>query len=234
MLINEIVNKKAIELWERYFLPDSDVYLPLFYPPINQNSLLFIGLNPSLNIAGIKRFVRDTPFSDINPSDYFHWRNKDKINFEDALAIELLSRKNYSYYSKFQSMSSQCGLEWEHVDLFFYRETNQNAFKSTILEKGSMNEFGREQIKLSKMLIEGILPKVIIVANAFASDIFKKEYATAFDETVGGYIVNIKSKLIPVFLASMLTGQRAMDKYSYERLLWQVKKTVNNSLLITN
>ena len=63
------------------------------------------------------------------------------------------------------------------MDLFYLRETSQKKLEKSISEgSGNLNEFGREQLEITKCILERITPKVIVVANAFASRIYKKEY----------------------------------------------------------
>jgi hypothetical protein len=89
-----------------------------------------------------------------------------------------------------------------------------------------MQGFVRSQLELSKQLIVGVKPRVIVVANAFASEVFAKQFSTEFDENVGYHKTQLMGKSVPTFLGSMLTGQRAMDVYSYQRLKWQIKQVL--------
>ena len=67
------------------------------------------------------------------------------------------------------------------------------------------------------------MPKIVIVANAFASDIFQQEFRCVFDDRFGCHFFKINEKKIPVLFTSMLTGQRALDKGSFLRLKWQIR-----------
>jgi len=50
------------------------------------------------------------------------------------------------------------------------------------------------------------------------------DFGFEFDDEIGTYriIKNDKLKHTPVFFTSMLTGQRALDLGSYERLIWHI------------
>ena len=99
---------------------------------------------------------------------------------------------------------------------------------SRVFEKGeTLNEFGSKQIDLSKRLIEMSKPRLIVVANALASRIIKEQFSAEFDDEKGCHYVELNGVDVPVFLCSMLTGQRAMDNFSYARLKWHIKKTIN-------
>lgn len=49
---------------------------------------------------------------------------------------------------------------------------------------------------------------------------------TAFDPQVGHNYYDIDGNAIPIFFASMLTGQRALDNYSFERLQWHLLQSI--------
>jgi pseudouridine-5'-phosphate glycosidase len=71
-----------------------------------------------------------------------------------------------------------------------------------------------------------IEPKVIVVSNAFVSNILQAELDIVFDETLGCHFIDLKNKAYPVFFTSMLTGQRALDKGSMMRLKWHIKRVL--------
>ncbi|HRH58823.1 MAG TPA: hypothetical protein PLS10_14320 [Chitinophagales bacterium] len=183
---------------------------------IEKNNLLFIGINPS-NIDDIKQ-----------DSDFYN-----------------LSQDNNTYkkfFSKFEDVSKYVKLKWSHLDLLFFRNTNQNDI-DYILHRNTKNgvDFIRKQLDISKRILENIQPKIIVVSNAKARlflglDKSKNKkgedinvwmgYDFKFDDSIGTYrITNENSKLrnTPIFFTSMLSGQAALDKGSYERLKWHIK-----------
>jgi len=68
-------------------------------------------------------------------------------------------------------------------------------------------------------------PEVIVVANAKASKIFKQEYKMddKMNKSTGFYF---KGE-IPIFFSGMLSGRRALDIHSRERLIWHIKKSIS-------
>ncbi len=122
--------------------------------------------------------------------------------------------------------------------MFYFRETNQGETKKRIgypnnKEKSILNKFALAQLDILKEIIIGINPKVIVVVNAFASDIIndyglfkinKNEF-----EMEGYDILEIDNKNIPIIFSSMLTGQRALDNHSLRRLKWIIKKSITIS-----
>ena len=77
------------------------------------------------------------------------------------------------YFSKFRDIAKSIDkkLNWEHIDIFFIRETNQKTVKQ-IREK--YPEFFQNQLSLSIEIIEELNPKIIIITSAFASRILKE------------------------------------------------------------
>jgi hypothetical protein len=116
----------------------------------------------------------------------------------------------------------------------FLRETNQKNIESIYSQKNGV-DFIFQQLLISKEIIELSKPKVIIVNNSLARKYlgFEKNndidvwmgLKFKFDETIGTYRVvnNENLKNTPIFFTSMLTGQRALDKGSLERLIWHIK-----------
>lgn len=168
------------------------------------NSILFIGINPSFNEKKSKRY--ENFFYDVHLND------------------------KYQYFKKFKDISEKVEVDWSHFDLLFIRETNQNNIKQ-IYSKEFGKDFLNEQLSISKNVIENSKPKVIVISNAYARDLFyyNCEIETVFDESLGTHkIINNKNlEGTPIFFTSMLTGQRALDNGSYDRLVWHIKYVLN-------
>ncbi len=229
MTTGNFINQKILDLWQQTFKPEDDVLLPLFYPSLKEDAILFVGLNPSFSQRGYTSLLRGTAFSNLDPSAFYHWRNRDGFEVEIELAIGQIGKNNYPYFKKFKDIAAHANLEWEHIDLFFYRETSQTQFKKKIYDGRHLTSFGEKQLELSRMLILGAKPKVIVVANAFASSLFQKQFPNVeFDEKHGYHRALLEGRSVPTFFSSMLTGQRAMDIYSYQRLRWHIKQAVIN------
>ena len=223
---------------------------PLFYPNIQEikNTILFIGLNPSYNENMIDKLSGNQNLTELLKN--WHDLNQDEIEaiIEFDTSVKEVDEKGlktkYPYFQRFQYIVNSINksrnnvelLKWEHIDLFFYRMTSQSKFKQLIYvdkHETELNPFAKKQIMLSKQLIELMQPKLIVVANAFASTLFKEEmhkHKIHFDEEKGYHLLELHSNKprIPVFLTSMLTGQRALDNHSLERLCWHIKKSLED------
>ncbi len=183
--------------------------LPFIYPVIEQHKdLLFIGINPSFNEA------------DLVINSYTIKEERHKLN----------------YFNTFNNFAIDVNASWTHIDLLFFRETNQKHIE-TILKLENGPAFLQNQLQVADELIKYANPKIIIVCNALARKFLGREkaidkhgkevnvwlgYDFVFNDDIGTYLWNN----MPVFFSSMLSGQRALDKGSLERLLWQVKRTL--------
>lgn len=183
---------------------------------IKKKSLLFIGINPS----NLDYKIHDSYFYNLCQKD-----NKYK-----------------KFFSKFENVSEHVNLYWSHLDLLFFRYTNQNVIDN-ILHKNTKNgvDFICRQLSVSKKILENIQPKIIVVSNTkarfflgFDKALNSKQqeiniwmgYNFKFDDSIGTYrISNENSNLLhtPVFFTSMLSGRAALDKGSFERLKWHIK-----------
>ncbi len=163
--------------------------------------ILFIGINPSFSEKKTKVI-----------KSFFYSNHQQK--------------EVHRYFKKFQDIAVKTKIEWSHLDLLYIKQTDQKIVKS-IFGDSIGNEFLRKQLEISKSIIEKSKPKVIIVSNAYARTLFIGEckIETVFDDTLGTHkiINNLSLEDTPIFFTSMLTGQRALDNGSYERLVWHIK-----------
>jgi len=172
------------------------------YPSsIRKESILFIGINPS----------------------------KSNENHKEIEDYELLQNDNgHPYFKKFQEIAEYCRTPWTHFDLLFFRETNQRRIHE-ILRTDSGIDFIWRQLQVSDSIIRESKAEIIVVNNTLARTLLGFDrngeknawmnYEFVFDNEIGTY----RWEGIPVFFSSMLTGQRALDKGSFERLKWHIR-----------
>ncbi|MBV7440863.1 hypothetical protein KRX57_05470 [Weeksellaceae bacterium TAE3-ERU29] len=194
---------------------------PLLPELIRKEAILFIGINPSFNQKSI------IP------------------EHEKKIAFYLESKENdIIYFEKFKDIARFCEEHWTHLDLLFVRETKQKEIERLSHLSEGIN-FISKQIDISFEIIEQASPKIIVVCNSFASELFGKkkqkhsvfdtiwkgynlDFYKDFDENIGTYKIKLGEKETPIIFSGMLSGQRALDKGSFERLKWQIKMILNN------
>ena len=212
---NQYINQKIIELWKDYPEEIRGTNWPVLWPEFKKDTILFVGLNPSL--------TKKIPL----------YSNKDLENEEKILEIIEKERKSmdkYHYFDPFKKIAKNIGFEennFDHIDLFFYRETSSKRFMS-FLNNPKNKEFKEDQLKISLDAISKTQPRVILVANKNASDIITNRFSDLIDDS--NYLLNgferikINNKEIPIFFSGMISSARRIDDFSLKRLIWHLKK----------
>jgi len=217
---NEEINQEIISVWKKHEGKKGTERWPLLFPNIKQNKILFIGINPGFD----KKFLGEGC-----EKKYLFSNN---LNKEEEIEREKKAKEELEYrgyFRGFEEIKKECKIDWEHVDLFFYRNTSQKELIKIIEYKEKiMNEFGEDQLKISLELIKMADPKIIVVSNAMASHILKKwlKIDSSDFEKNGFDFAIINNKRVPIFFSGMLTEQRALDKGSFRRLKWHIRKAL--------
>jgi len=225
MDIKSIVEQRILAIWEEY----SDLELckipPLSVEVIDETGIVFIGINPSLSEVDRQRFLS----SGEKQMGFY------KLNTEGG--------DNHKYFKKFADISKQTNLAWCHFDLLYMRETNQDKIDDLLkTERG--RHFIYHQLMVTKEIVSKIMEQgktvIFVVNNTLARELLGKDkpkgvaehwmnYNFEWREDLGTYLCNGH----PFFFTSMLTGQRALDRGSYERLVWHIR-FVKDKLAILN
>ncbi len=227
---NKDFNKELLKIWKEH--KDILKVYPLFCPDFKEDCILFIGINPSFSDKAFKRMKKNG--SELIKKDLIYPNTeKEEWIIKQIIKDEKDGKKIHPYFKKFIEIAEETKQDWEHLDLFFFRETSQNKTKTSIGYKKNnkdieMNDFGSKQLKLSLSIIEKIHPKIIVVCNALASEILQDKYKINpnLDEE-GFHKIEINNKKTPILFSGMLTGQRALDNDSLERLKWHIRRVLN-------
>ena len=128
-------------------------------------------------------------------------------------------------------------ITWTHFDIFPFKKTKQSFITDKLLKTQKRRQFLHLLASIAKERIIDIQPKIIVVSNALVRTFMGKDRSiTPSGEEVGVWMdfkfqfdINKGTDLIlspdilkqtPVLFTSMLSGQRALDKGSRERLVW--------------
>jgi len=206
-------NQELLEIFNSFSMNDDIIKRGLVSQDnIVKNSILFIGINPSY---------------------------KDHIDFKSPTNYyNLLQRDNSykKYFGRFEDISIKTKTPWTHIDLFYFQHTDQRMLYHFLNHSEESKNFLRSQLAITKKILENVNPKVIVISNALARDFFGHNceinlgYNCEFNSEIGTHLIKHKDSNLndtPVFFTSMLTGVRALDNGSYERLIWHINKVLN-------
>ncbi|HPN30757.1 MAG TPA: hypothetical protein PKY81_07355 [bacterium] len=237
------INNKICKIWEDFFeYRKSSINqnilkrTPLLYSRIHfKECILFIGLNPSFSVSGFNSILNNNKLEAIAKlikkeglETLFNFTKLDDYK-EYLLQIEDCARyqKNHRYFTRFNVLTeylsssiNSYNFKWEHIDLLYIRETNQKKIQEIISESKN-NKFIYEQIELTLKILYDINPKIIVITSALVPQLlFDIKILSKFDHNNGCWFID----KYPVFVTSMLSGQRALDNGSFELLKWNIKR----------
>ena len=190
-----------------------------FHVKQDESPIWFFGMNPSLLDSTNEYISRTTPpdkhlFKKLEEEQkYMHteiqYFQRATDFFEEEVKIPELRKPIFH-------------------DLYPVRHTNQKEFVKFLEDN---DDFCNSLDKATKNLIDGIMPDIIVIANAKASELMQKiffgdseaEKIKLNGETKRTYKLN--GKKTDMIFSSMLSGQRALDTYSRSRLAREISET---------
>lgn len=213
---------------------------PMQYPELRENCIVFVGLNPSFR-------EHHDEVCKLNDTDELDSLEKRKsVILAQAESEGQISQDSYSYYDAFDCFVNRVSntlslkFKWEALEVFAVRERRQETVKKLLRSESGWTDFAKQQWKVFHKALNEIKPVCVVVANAFASDLISNHVDVAdglepkFDIVdsellrVRGYrIVKLSGTDVPLLLSGMINGQRLLDKYSLERLIWMTCKSIS-------
>ena len=209
LFLSPFIESDLANIWGNPKYLSLHKYNYYFPSAVENNAILFIGLNPSLSEEDL------------------------------ASNVYTLSQRNNKnqYFKKFEDISEFCNTKWTHLDLLFFRETHQSSIKD-ILEGSNGVGFIWEQLQISKRIIEASHPKIIVVCNKLSGRFLGKErkgkdnvwigFNFSPIEYIGAAIEKSFWNNIPVFFTRPLSGMGVIDNSSYDQLKLQIKEALTS------
>ena len=226
---SNIVNNDILELSKDHY-EIFDGKIPILYNEFKKGEaqLLFIGLNPSFSdniFSSFKPINKEfeSPWSNkVEYDNFFNSRNIESKDILKIIEVHENSIEYYPYFNKFKEIAIETNMKFLHIDLFHCRRTSQKVLIDNLLKYPERDDYIQKSIKILKVLIEQISPKILIIENT-ATRNFLIDYASfphvhSIDKKSG----TPNKDGIPIFYTSMLTGQRALDLGSFNRLIWHI------------
>ena len=218
------INQDYLDIWQKHAATVRLDRYPIQYDNPERQAVVFVGINPSYSAVGWRNVLLGTQHKDLDIEKFFAWPDQ---AFCSSLAIQLekLARIKYSYFNPFIKFSDHIREPWINIDLFGFRETNQNDAKSWMfssLKTQTLSPFASAQLQLFDKLLELANPKMVVVVNRLASDIYSKHRnitRNSYDHCLGCFFDKVADGgPFPVHFSGMLTGGRALDIPSRDRL----------------
>ena len=150
-----------------------------------------------------------------------------------------------------RGVSTEKDAKYSVLDLFGIVQSTQKVIQDDFLKNPDNYS---EMFDIFLQYVKKVNPKVIIVANAFVRKVLKRDDDINFvnqkydnfykiggdvkfklerNPNYGGYTFTIdptgESARFQLFFSSMLSGQRALDKGSWENLVWLVNNYLSNN-----
>ena len=136
----------------------------------------------------------------------------------------------HHYFTKPKKLNEVIGISrFSHVDMFSLRSRPQHVVQDIVNDPDSQ-EFVEEQLRLFRMIVDGVRPRAIVVVNALASHLIRTGRvlgALDYDDVLGVDMYKIGEKPVPVFYSGMLSGAHTIDNDSFDRLIWHIKYVLN-------
>lgn len=193
---------------------------------IPDNSILFIGINPS-----------------------YDEKKKDDENYNKP-SYDLKTVTGSGFFKKAAEIACDNNKPFGHHDLFPIRETDQKVIEGMFNVSGygitadkQYSDFVEKSLRLAESIIRESKPYMIIVANAFVTHLFfdfrfnngdsllgflPGDKGGNWNEELGVDFVNIAGRQVPILFSGMLAGQRALDFGSEFRLKWHIRHIISN------
>jgi len=222
----EELNDNINTIWATHFADDPQPLSPRYLLPITQKSVLFVGMNPSFDEGKIRTKFREEG-NLREPRDHFLWPAYWKsYNLSHELeANERVKREYRKFFELHWNIIEVLGVEtWEHLDVFPIRESKQKKLMALLKSNPRLRS---ELLQVFRRALQGYQPKLVLVFNAAAAHIIHEEYDLGFREDLGCHEISSPEFSALVFASSMLTGQRKVDTFSKQRLIWHIKKVFN-------
>lgn len=200
---NERIEKKLSEIWNRYNGKiDSQIISrkPIFSADGVNDSILFVGINPSYNPSDDSTFVRSNDENSLMYGSFYQ--------LPDAPA----------YFKALEFFANKVNKGYTHINLLYAREDNRDLLLSTD------HNFIREQLELTYETILKIKPVAIFFFSDYCKDLIfgTDRWVNPNSESNGSYILNGTD--YPVFFTNDITSMTAMEQIE---LISKLQKLLN-------
>ena len=200
--INNRIGAALSHIWHKYQNSvDSEIISrrPIFAADGVQDSILFVGVNPSFDPEDDNRFLE----------------NDDQ---QSLLYGSFYGRKDSPvYFKRLEMFAAELGKTYTHINLLYARENDRNKLLET------NPDFIREQLELTYETIVKINPKAVVFFTDFCKKLIfgpgRWTDQSSFNPRSGSFILNGTN--IPIFFSEDVT---TLDADSVDSLIYRMKE----------
>lgn len=199
---NERIEKKLTTIWDKYRVEiDSNIInrKPIFSADGVDNSILFVGINPSYNISDDDVFIKSNDGSSLMYGSFYQLVDAPK------------------YFQSLEFFADKLNKGYTHINLLYARENDRDLLLNV------NHNFIREQLELTYETILKINPVAIIFFSDYCKDLIfgKDRWVDPNTELNESYILN--GTKFPVFFTKDLTAMTAMEQIE---LISKIEKVI--------
>ena len=216
-------NKRVLAIWDECDLDHP--YLPKVLSGCFDIDapVCYVGMNPSYVEREISKMMDRPEFGGFTPHTLHHNSLSDRDRRVNLLKLlEGIAINEYPYFKTIKDFNESLELGFQSIsflDLFLVRKTSQCDVQELIKR---FDKFKSLQINLFLESIERINTKFVCVLNAGAS----KHLCDHLNKEQTALTFKYKGKVL--FFAGMLSGSRAMDRFSRERLRLNMREVITH------
>ncbi len=188
---NERIEKKLSEIWNRYNGKIDNQIInrkPIFSADGVNDSILFVGINPSYNPSDDNTFVKSNDENSLMYGSFYQ--------LPDAP----------EYFKALEFFANKVNKGYTHINLLYAREDNRDLLLNTD------HNFIREQLELTYETILKIKPVAIFFFSDYCKDLIfgADRWVNPSSESNGSYILNGTN--FPVFFTNDITSMTAVEQ----------------------
>jgi len=201
---NERIEKRLSEIWNRYNGKIDNQIIsrkPIFSADGVNDSILFIGINPSYNPSDDNTFVKSNDKNSLMYGSFYQ--------LPDAP----------EYFKALEFFANKVNKGYTHINLLYAREDNRDLLLNTD------HNFIREQLELTYETILKIKPVAILFFSDYCKDLIfgADRWVNPSSESNGSYILNGTN--FPVFFTNDITFMTAVEQIE---LINKITKFISN------
>jgi len=195
--------------------------------------ILFVGMNPSFSQGAVRRIWAKAEHGIVEGVNPFEWDaelDDDMLmrRVQDILQFEKTARAEYApYFRPLQDFAGEAGARSHgHIDMFVVRHTTQADVHAAYGKRfAELIPIATAQFQLFQHTLKAMAPKTVVIVNAGASHLAREGLGLKTEDRGRTYFWE-ELPGTPFFLSGMLSGQRALDVFSRDRLTADVRQAL--------